>query len=140
GAALLAGRIALVADLAEPVAAAYDQVSGADDAGTAGGARLNYRRTSDETRNRTAKSEAENPAEEQLFTELMNAFTGNRRAEVERGVTLFGPHRDDLELLLGDGPAKGYASHGESWSLALALRLGSYELLKHDAEGTSDWP
>ena len=43
---------------------------------------------------------------------------------------LVGPHRDDLELRLGDGPAKGYASHGESWALALALRLASYRLLR----------
>ena len=45
---------------------------------------------------------------------------------------LVGPHRDDLELRLGDGPAKGYASHGESWALALALRLASYRLLCAD--------
>jgi DNA replication and repair protein RecF len=57
-----------------------------------------------------------------------------RNAELERGVCLVGPHRDDLELRLGDQPAKGFASHGESWSMALALRLGSYELLR--AEGS----
>jgi DNA replication and repair protein RecF len=55
-----------------------------------------------------------------------------RRQEVERGVCLVGPHRDDLELRLGEGPAKGYASHGESWALALALRLASYRLLCAD--------
>ncbi|MGH3938920.1 MAG: DNA replication/repair protein RecF [Pseudonocardiaceae bacterium] len=53
-----------------------------------------------------------------------------RSTEVERGVCLVGPHRDDLELSLGGLPAKGYASHGEAWSFALALRLGSYELLR----------
>jgi DNA replication and repair protein RecF len=52
---------------------------------------------------------------------------------VDRGVTLVGPHRDDVSLLLGDLPAKGYASHGESWSFALALRLAAFELLR--AEG-----
>lgn len=57
-----------------------------------------------------------------------------RRKEIERGVSLVGPHRDDLELLLGDGPAKGFASHGESWSFALALRLAPFELLRD--EGT----
>jgi DNA replication and repair protein RecF len=56
-----------------------------------------------------------------------------RQAELERGVTLVGPHRDDLLLRLGDLPARGYASHGESWSFALALRLAAYDLLK--AEG-----
>ena len=53
-----------------------------------------------------------------------------REKELERGITLIGPHRDDLVLMLGDLPAKGYASHGESWSYALALRLGSAEMLK----------
>ena len=64
-----------------------------------------------------------------LLTELARV----RAQEVERGMCLVGPHRDDLELLLGGTPAKGYASHGESWSFALALRLGSYDLLR--AEG-----
>ena len=45
---------------------------------------------------------------------------------------MIGPHRDDLDLLLGGGPAKGYASHGESWSFALALRLGAFALLRSD--------
>lgn len=52
--------------------------------------------------------------------------------EIERGVTLIGPHRDDLHLQIGDFPAKGYASHGESWSMAIALRIGSFNLLKSE--------
>ncbi len=55
-----------------------------------------------------------------------------RSNELDRGISLVGPHRDDLELLLGGGPAKGYASHGESWSFALALRLGAFALLRSD--------
>ncbi|MBG0826977.1 DNA replication/repair protein RecF [Planomonospora sp. ID67723] len=55
-----------------------------------------------------------------------------RNAELERGVTLVGPHRDDLFLGLGELPARGYASHGESWSFALALRLAAYDLLRAD--------
>jgi len=54
------------------------------------------------------------------------------RQELERGVSLIGPHRDDLHLQLGDFPAKGYASHGESWSMAISLRIGSYNLLKSE--------
>ena len=54
------------------------------------------------------------------------------RQEQDRGVSLIGPHRDDLHLQLGDFPAKGYASHGESWSMAIALRIGSYTLLKSE--------
>ena len=63
---------------------------------------------------------------------LMTALGDRRRAELDRGVTLVGPHRDELQLTIGDLPVKGYASHGESWSVALALRLGTYDLL--DAE------
>ena len=54
------------------------------------------------------------------------------RQERDRGVSLIGPHRDDLHLHLGDFPAKGYASHGESWSMAIALRIGSFSLLKNN--------
>jgi DNA replication and repair protein RecF len=56
-------------------------------------------------------------------------MTAMRAQEVERGVSLVGPHRDDLVFVLGGLPAKGYASHGESWSFALALRLASYRIL-----------
>jgi DNA replication and repair protein RecF len=63
---------------------------------------------------------------------LLAALTARRAAELDRGVCLVGPHRDDLELVLGDQPAKGFASHGESWSMALSLRLAAYELLRCD--------
>lgn len=63
---------------------------------------------------------------------LLAAMAARRDDEIGRGVTLVGPHRDDVTLTLGELPAKGYASHGESWSLALALRLGSFELLRAD--------
>ncbi|MFI7708133.1 DNA replication/repair protein RecF [Nonomuraea sp. NPDC049480] len=66
--------------------------------------------------------------EERLRERLLEV----RSAELERGVTLVGPHRDDLVLGLGDLPARGYASHGESWSFALALRLAAYDLLRAD--------
>ena len=68
------------------------------------------------------------------ITELFrNKLTNVRTKELERGITLVGPHRDDLVLLLGDLPAKGYASHGESWSYALALRLASARLLRDES-------
>ena len=53
-----------------------------------------------------------------------------RSKEIERGLSLIGPHRDDLDVLLGSYPAKGFASHGETWSMALALRLASFQLLR----------
>lgn len=61
---------------------------------------------------------------------LLRELAAARSRELERGVCLVGPHRDDLDLLLGSSPAKGFASHGESWSFALALRLASFELLR----------
>jgi DNA replication and repair protein RecF len=66
----------------------------------------------------------------QLFREKLENL---RPKELERGITLVGPHRDDLVLILGSLPAKGYASHGESWSYALALRLASLEILKAES-------
>ncbi|VEI13349.1 DNA replication and repair protein recF [Trueperella bialowiezensis] len=69
-----------------------------------------------------------------LFGETLQQW---RADEIDRGVNLVGPHRDDLALSLGTLPAKGFASHGESWSYALALRLGSWKLLRSHSSG--DW-
>ncbi|MCW3813823.1 DNA replication/repair protein RecF [Micromonospora sp. DR5-3] len=119
GAELLAARLELVAALAPHVAKAYDAV-----AAGRGAAGIAYRPSvelTEPTTDRTALAEA-----------LRVALTENRSAEIERGTTLVGPHRDDLALTLGPLPAKGYASHGESWSYALALRLAGYDLLRAD--------
>ena len=62
----------------------------------------------------------------------MEKLISARGAELERGLTLTGPHRDDLLLMLGEHQVKGYASHGESWSIALSLKLATYNLLKSD--------
>jgi len=77
------------------------------------------------------------PKETDLVTEIENEFRTQLekrfKDEVERGVTLVGPHRDDLDILLSDMPAKGYASHGQSWSIAIALRLATFTVLRaHD--------
>jgi len=63
---------------------------------------------------------------------LLSRLARLRNAEVERGITLTGPHRDDLQLILGTQPAKGFASHGESWSFALTLRLASHRMQRAD--------
>ncbi|MBM9468972.1 DNA replication/repair protein RecF [Nakamurella leprariae] len=63
---------------------------------------------------------------------MLEALTRRRADELDRGISLVGPHRDELELMLADGPAKGFASHGESWSYALALRIASFRLLRAD--------
>ena len=65
---------------------------------------------------------------------LREALLEVRASELDRGVCLAGPHRDELELSVRDLPARGYASHGESWSLALALRLASFDLLRAGRE------
>lgn len=65
---------------------------------------------------------------------IMAELAARRREELDRGITLVGPHRDDVALSLGDFPAKGYASHGESWSVALAMRLAAFDLLSSDGD------
>lgn len=78
--------------------------------------------------------------QEELQERFLQAFAANRKREVERGISLVGPHRDEVELLLGPAPAKGYASHGETWSLALAMRLASYYLLRDDDDAPGSGP
>ena len=106
GAALLAGRLELVDGLAAPAVEAFAEVAPSSPPMS-----LAYRSSLDGAPPDDA---------EKLEPLLLDALLRVRRQEVERGVCLVGPHRDDLELSLGEGPAKGYASHGESWSLALA--------------------
>lgn len=118
GAELTAFRLQLVAALQPLVAQAYEQL-----APGGGETALEYRSSFE-----GALPASREEAEQQLLDALQQA----RPQEVARGLTLVGPHRDELGLKLGPLPAKGYASHGESWSYALALRLASYELLKAD--------
>jgi len=120
GAELLAARLDLVAALAPLVDKAYDQVSSG-----AGPAALDYVCS-------LGPDVALAPDRSVLASLLLAGIERRRREELDRGLSLVGPHRDDLLLKLGPAPAKGYASHGESWSYALALRLASYELLRQD--------
>lgn len=117
GAELMAARLELVNLLAPEVEKAYQLLAPASRP-----AAIAYRSgigTTDQT-----------GGTGELQKALLAALALRRNAELDRGVCLVGPHRDDLELYLGDQPAKGFASHGESWSMALALRLASYELLR----------
>ncbi|GAA1660683.1 DNA replication/repair protein RecF [Catellatospora bangladeshensis] len=111
GAQLLRARLALVEQLAPYLEDAYQQVS----AGV-GKAVAEYRAS----------------VPEPTIESMLAALEAVRADEIARGTTLAGPHRDDLVLRLGDLPVKGYASHGESWSYALALRLAGYALLRAD--------
>lgn len=82
------------------------------------------------------KSSIDNPSpnKEENISKIHQKISEVLYQERERGISLVGPHRDDLLLNLGNSPVKGFASHGESWSIALALRLGSYHLLKSDGD------
>jgi DNA replication and repair protein RecF len=119
GAELMAARIDLVNELAPEVQKSYQLLAPA-----ARPAAISYRAS--------VHVEPGSTDVEQLRTALLEQMAQRRDAELERGVCLVGPHRDDLELRLGEQAAKGFASHGESWSMALALRLASYELLRAD--------
>jgi DNA replication and repair protein RecF len=76
----------------------------------------------------------ETPDREEIAELFREKLARMRPKELERGITLVGPHRDDLVLILGSLPAKGYASHGESWSYALSLRLASLEILRQESK------
>jgi DNA replication and repair protein RecF len=119
GAELLGARLDLVAALRPLAAKAYAALA------PGGAADLEYRSS--------AGAELSTDRAE-LGEKLLAAMAEARRNELERGVSLVGPHRDELLLKLGDLPARGYASHGESWSFALALRLAAFELLRADGD------
>ena len=136
GAELLAGRLELTALLRPLLTRSYAGVSGDDVA-----AAITYRQRAS-VKSEAAAGETASPPESgepaadraQLAQGLRDALARSRPEELERGVCLVGPHRDDLELGIGDLPARGYASHGESWSMALALRLSGFELLRADGD------
>ncbi len=115
GTEMITRRIELVEQLRPLVATAYSAV--------ARGAR-------EEDADIAYKSTVPEPTEEGFMAQI----EARRRDELDRGITLVGPHRDDVVLSLGDLPVKGYASHGESWSFALALRLAAYDVLRADGD------
>jgi DNA replication and repair protein RecF len=121
GAELMAARMTLVNELAPEVQKSYQLLAPASRP-----ASISYHASID--------VEPDHVDVEALRVALLDKMAARRDAELERGVCLVGPHRDDLELRLGEQLAKGFASHGESWSMALALRLAAYELLR--AEGS----
>ena len=133
GAELLAARLLLVRRLGPHVATAYQQVSGADPA-LGSPAVIGYRSTLPLLEHLDLAGDEPLPPRAQLAAAMMEQMAGSRSAEVDRGSSLVGPHRDDLVLDLDGLPARGYASHGESWSYALALRLGTYALLRGGGE------
>lgn len=114
-------RVGLVEELRGPAALAYEEIGGSP------------RKLDIEF----LASQGNCPVDGDVATiagELKEILASSRMKEAERGVNLFGAHRDDLKLTLGGMPVKGYASHGETWSVALSLRLGAFELLSRDGD------
>lgn len=133
GGELISSRVRLLIDLRPHLQEAYAAVSGSQ-----GQAEAFYNSS-------LAERDEEIPEEDLVDAGLvearmLEAMGRLRNQEMDRGVTLVGPHRDDVELILRGLPARGFASHGESWSFALALRLGSYELLRADPWGDDGDP
>lgn len=144
GAELLAARLALVESLRPAVAAAYTAVAGENSPAT-----LEYRSSVPLADGDNGDHHDDDgggagpggglgagaavvPDRAALAEAIHAAIDAARPREIERGMTLVGPHRDDLLLSISGRQARGYASHGESWSLALALRLASFDLLRAD--------
>ncbi len=143
GSALLAARLDLLDELREPVTTAYRLIAPTSDPivlhyqsalpAEALAARSGALSGSLPGSGSGGPGATSGRRDEAVLAAAMRAELARvRPQEIERGVTLVGPHRDDLVMSLGELPVRGYASHGESWSAALALRLGSYELLRSD--------
>lgn len=132
GAQLLLGRLTVLNELAPHLIESYQRI-----APHSRPASLRYRSSVGEAWPepwRAISGALALPSHEELAELLAAQLKAHQRREIERGLCLVGPHRDDVDLMLGEEPAKGYASHGESWSYALALKLASFALLR--AEGT----
>ena len=133
GSEIMQSRLALVDELSGPVRGAYEAVAGADQRPVLR-SRLSIEGAVDDDGEPLETSEPGSPVERAGLSEAFaSALVSVRRKELDRGISLVGPHRDDVQFELNDLPAKGYASHGESWSFALALKLGAAELLRRDS-------
>lgn len=118
GGEVIAGRLSLITDLEPEFQNAYKNLSEKKTA------KLGYK----------SSITSPTPSKDENRNKILETINEINYQERERGVSLVGPHRDDLLLYLGDHPVKGYASHGESWSIALALRLASYQLFINDGD------
>jgi DNA replication and repair protein RecF len=130
GAEIIDARADLTQRLAPEVVAAYTRIAGDGHRAELGNALSILSDAVDDDVTDASAARLERPVIAEAFRAALARL---RRAELERGLTLAGPHRDDLVLMLNGLPARGYASHGESWSFALALRLASAAVLRHDS-------
>jgi DNA replication and repair protein RecF len=127
GGELTAERVGLIDELRPHLAQAYAFIAGGPEAGSAADVVVSYASS-------LGKDVDMGPDRDGWRSSLLQGIEGRRREELHRGVTLVGPHRDDLSIELGGMPAKGYASHGESWSIALGLRLAGLDVLRSDGD------
>jgi DNA replication and repair protein RecF len=132
GSQIIAARLALVDDLRPHVAAAYRAIVDADHGPKLASQLSILSQHPDADEAGTERADGEMPLEE-IRDHFTAALAAARSRELERGLTLVGPHRDDVVFELNGLPARGYASHGESWSFALSLKLASAELLRAEA-------
>lgn len=135
GTELIQARTALVAELSPEVGAAYVAVAGEDHRATLANQLSVFSGGSDPDDTVIDESllRRDRLTAEEIAVGFRESLDRLRRSELDRGVTLVGPHRDDLVLGLNELPARGYASHGESWSFALALKLAAATLLRRES-------
>ncbi|HWL76060.1 DNA replication/repair protein RecF [Microbacterium sp.] len=133
GSQVIEARLALADELAGPLARAYTQIAGADHRPELEWA-LTVRGVDAEDADGDEDTMTTDAAPAGVADQFRTALAARRTSELERGLTLVGPHRDDLILRVRGLPVRGYASHGESWSVALALRLASAELLRAESQ------
>ncbi|MGO1235079.1 MAG: DNA replication/repair protein RecF [Microbacterium gubbeenense] len=129
GTQIIDARIRLARDLTDPLAAAYAAIAGEDHAPGLAWALSIGGEDPEEDENAREVTAGD------IAAQFRAALEAKRAQEIERGLTLVGPHRDDLVLRLRGLPVKGYASHGEGWSIVLSLRLASAELLRQESPG-----
>ena len=132
GSEIIDERVDLVSALQQPIRDAYASVVG-DDHGPSLTPLLSIDGVDAELESVTGADEAPIVSAGSTADRFRAALARQRRSELERGLTLVGPHRDDILFGLNSLPVKGYASHGETWSFALALKLASAELLRRDS-------
>jgi DNA replication and repair protein RecF len=135
GTEIIGARADLVAELAPEVELAYSAIAGSEHAASLASQLSILSNSTDESEQDDADDALRvgRLAPEEIAHAFRAAVARVRRAELERGLTLVGPHRDDLVLTLNGLPARGYASHGESWSFALSLKLASAAVLRRES-------
>lgn len=141
GSQLLAARLSLVADLRPYLAEAYAAVArgaGRDAADIAYRPSFDVEPGEGTDGTGTTAASGATPSAAELVAPFRERLAERRKDELDRGHSLVGPHRDELLCTIASSetrlPVKGYASHGESWSFALGLRLASYDLLRADGD------